>query len=119
MLLSLTWASGWLKINTFANMKKKTIIENESYGSYELSGELSDIIKWLQEKKEQGWETMDIDHGSDEVVFSMSRLETDKEFEKRKKDTLKQKEQLDITKAEKAKKELELYQKLKQKYETL
>lgn len=100
-------------------MKKKTITETESYGSYELSGELSKVIIWLNQKKQQGWETMDIDHGADEVVFSMSRLETDKEFEKRKKEALKQKEKLATTKAEIAKKEIELYQKLKKKYETV
>lgn len=100
-------------------MKKKLITETESHCEAELSGKLSEIIKWLQEKKEQGWETMDIDPamGGEGLIFSMSRPETDKEFEKRKKEVLKQKEKFAITKAEIEKKQFELYQKLKQKFE--
>ncbi len=100
-------------------MKKIKVTETESYGDYELSGELSDIIKWLQEKKEQGWETMEVDLYAGAVDFSMSRLETDKEFEKRKKQMEKKRQQDAKSKELTKKNELELYKKLKQKYETV
>jgi hypothetical protein len=98
-------------------MKKIKITETESYGSYELSGDLTEIISWLEELKSQGWETMEVDSGIEEVIFSMSRLETDEEFEKRKKEIQSHKELEKKLKTAKEEKELDLYQKLKQKYE--
>jgi hypothetical protein len=98
-------------------MKKIKVKEEDSYGLYELSGDLTEIISWLEELKSQGWETMEIDSGIEEVIFSMSRLETDEEFEKRKKEIQRHKELKKKLKTAKEEKELDLYQKLKQKYE--
>ena len=98
-------------------MKKIKVKEEDSYGLYELSGDLTEIISWLEELKSQGWETMEVDSGIEEVIFSMSRLETDEEFEKRKKEIQSHKELEKKLKTALEEKELNLYKKLKQKYE--
>jgi len=103
-------------------MKRLTLKEEETFGDYELSGTIPEIIEWLQEKHKEGWETMEVEYDEDEelmLVFSRYRQETDKEFFKRKSQIEKEKQNRKKTKAEQAKKELALYQKLKLKYEIL
>ena len=105
-------------------MKRIKIKEEDSFGIYELSGELPETIKWLEELKNQGWETIDIEsdyEGEPWIVVSCYREETDEEFEKRKKKlqtNKKLKKKLKTAQEkEQEEKELALYQKLKQKYE--
>jgi len=101
-------------------MKRIKIKEEDSFGVYELSGELSETIKWLEELKNQGWETIDIEsdfEGEPWIVVSCYREETDEEFEKRKKEIQSHKELEKKLKIALEEKELNLYKKLKQKYE--
>jgi len=109
-------------MTSITDMKKIEITEEQHCSISELAGNLPEIINWLEELAIQGWEFMDIEYDCDdspEIVFSRFREETDKEFQKRKKQLQKNKQIKKDVKAEQAKKELALYQKLKQKYETV
>jgi hypothetical protein len=97
-------------------MKKKQIKETQVRSIGDIVGNIQEVITWLEAIKKDGWETIELDWEKD-IVFTRQRLETDKEFEKRKKKVLKQKEKLAKAKAETTKKELELYQKLKKKFQ--
>lgn len=102
-------------------IKRIKIKEKDSYGLYELSGKLSDIVLWLDQLCLQGWEKIDIetDYNYDpRIVVSRYREETDKEYDKRCKNILKKGEQSKKLKAAKAEAELKLYRQLKAKYET-
>jgi len=107
-------------------MKRIKIKEEDSFGIYELSGELTATIIWLDQLKHQGWEKIDIEHDYEDrpwIVVSCYREETDEEFEKRKKKleiNKKLKKKLKTAQEkEQEEKELALYKKLKQKYETV
>jgi len=78
-------------------MKKKQIKEIQGRSISHIVGSIQEVITWLEAMKKDGWETIELDWEKD-IVFTRQRLETDKELEKRKKDTLKQKEKLAITK---------------------
>jgi hypothetical protein len=101
-------------------MKKLMFRDEESCDIYNLDGSLPEVIQWLEEQIKQGWQEMEVGHDRDDeliVVFSRQRQETDEEFNKRKKQMEKDRRYKDRLKEVKEKKELELYQKLKRKYE--
>ncbi len=65
-------------------MKKKQIKETQVRSIGDIVGNIQEVIKWLEAVKKDGWETIELDWEKD-IVFTRQRLETDKEFEKRKK----------------------------------
>lgn len=102
-------------------MTKIKIPETKEEFSSVLEGNIEHAIAFLQLKQHQGWEKIgfDYDHEMSTIYleFHRDRLETDKEYNKRMKELAKLKETNKKIKAGKIKSEMELYEKLKKKYE--
>lgn len=108
-------------------MERKTIREQiEKFSVYDLDGDLEDAILFLQKKQRLYGENVviDVDPGdyydiSDTCIrLYRDRLETDNEFEKRIAEDEKVRARKQARQAKKEELERELYQKLKEKYES-
>lgn len=102
--------------------KKKIKYQIETFNGYDLLiGPIEKVIKNLNDQKEklesEGWENIEINEGytfgSTEYIAYGIKLETDKDFEKRKKQT----ESIEKSKEKKEQREKEQYLRLKEKFE--
>lgn len=98
-------------------MKRKQIKETQKRELYNLTGNIQEVIEWLESVKNDRWETIEYDSGGEQLIFTRYRLETDKELEKRKKDLQKQKDTAAKIKAQREEQDRLLYEELKKKFE--
>jgi hypothetical protein len=105
-------------------IKRKKITEEKEFSIDPLCSYIDNAIKYLQDMKADGWTEIDISCEKDwegdiseKLVFVRVRPETDKEYHKRCKMVLKERERDKKLKAARTEAEIKLYQQLKQKYE--
>lgn len=99
-------------------MKKKYIKEDRERNISDITGNIQEVIDYLEGMKKARWETIEYDSGGEQIIFTRHRLETDTELAKRKEDLQKQKIENAKQKAHIEERDRLLYEKLKKKYET-
>lgn len=98
-------------------MKKIQIEETLERSLGDIVGDIQEVIDFLEEKKKEGWETVDFDWADLQIIFTRYRLETDKELAKRKKEWQREKAERAKQKARIEQQARLIYEKLKKKYE--
>lgn len=98
-------------------MKKIQVEETQERSLGDIVGDIQEVIDYLEEKKKEGWETIDYDWADLQLVFTRYRLETDKELAKRKKELEKRKIENEKQKARIEQQARLIYEKLKKKFE--